>query len=271
MRASTAQIGHRTALGIGLAACLAVLLCTARALAAPLDLSDETPRWVEVRFEVSPPDQPGRLDSVWSAARRAYLEPDPERALVRIRVPASEVEAHLRSTGTDAVPGSFSEFVWVLDPGSGEVLEAVLSGRVRERVRLGFLRTSATIDISVEMTTRGTAGFASESNLLGIETQRFCRPDRADPGRACVAVAAARFDPERGYVNAVGSVRAATPILEIKAFSPLGEVRFSEAMSPPAQALGESGSVASGVSRADAVCSAGFDDGCPAGDLGGES
>ena len=51
----------------------------------PLDLQDPTPRWIEVRFEISPPSEPGRLDSDWSPGRPAYLESDPDSPIVRIR------------------------------------------------------------------------------------------------------------------------------------------------------------------------------------------
>ena len=99
--------------------CLALLGRAATAGAAPLDLRDPNPRWIEVAFEISPAEEPGRLDTHWSAPRRAFIEPDERADHVRIRVPAAEIEAHLGSTGTDVVPGSFGEFVWTLERGAG--------------------------------------------------------------------------------------------------------------------------------------------------------
>jgi hypothetical protein len=232
------------------------------ALAAPLDLHDPTPRRIEVRFEVSPEDEPGRLDATWSSPRAAFLESSPARTLVRIRIPTEEIEAHFRATGTEAISGSFSDFVWTLDPTTGHVLSAQLTGRVREKISLGPIQTFATIEIRVDMTTRNTVGFRRSRRIFGIQTNAFCLPT---PARSkCVAVTPVRFDPASGYVNAVGSLFAAAPIARIHTFSPLGEARFSE-LEPD-----RTENVISGTSHADAVCSEEFDGPCWA-DLGGES
>lgn len=264
-----------------------VLTAGGAAAQGPFDLNDPRPRWIDVRFEVSPANQPGQLDSEWSGLRAAFVDPSVGAGRVEVRIPAQEMEAHLLSTGTDAIPGTFSEFVWTFDRETGHVLAAEMRGRVREHVRFGFIRTSATIDIQVEMTTQQVAGFASESGMLGIETQRFCAPGPVRKGakikrsrliKGCVGVPAAPLDPARGYVNAVGTVRAVTPVMEIEAFSPLGEVRFSERVSAPNHVVPASFSpaavvsgVASGVSTTDAVCSSGFGGRCLVDDLGGES
>jgi hypothetical protein len=233
------------------------------ARSAPLDLSDRSPRAVSVRFEVSPADEPGRLNERWSATRTAYLEPDPEGQFVRIRIPGREVEAQLRSVGTEIVPGSFSEFVWTLDPRSGHVIQAEMTGRVRERVEFGWIHVSTLVEIRVEMTTRETGGFEPATKLLGFSTNGFCSP-HLEP-TDCIAVTPTRFDPHSGYVNAVGSVQAATPIARVRAFSPLGEVQFSE------RADDGTGKVAVGTSPQDAICSDGFNDRPCRADLGGES
>ena len=166
--------------------------------AAPLDLADPTPRWIEVRFEVSPEDEPGALDRSWSPARSAYLEPillseddrahdrvdgtipvsnrtesSDARQAIRIRIPSDEIETQLRSTGTDTVAGSFSEFVWTLDPLTGHVLSAALEGEVREEIRLGPIRTSAQIAIRVDMATDRDAGFVPDARIMGVPANRF--------------------------------------------------------------------------------------------------
>ncbi len=248
--------------------CLALLGLAPSAGGEALDLDDPRPRWIEVAFEVSPPDEPGRLDSHWSAPRRAFIEPDERGDRVRIRVPAAEVEAHLRSTGTEVVTGSFSEFVWTLERATGHVVAARLSGRVRERLRLGLFTTALEVDIRVAMTTRTRAGFRSTRGKLGIETHDFCSPER--PLEGCVFVEARELDPARGYVNAVGHVVAATPMIEVRTFSPLGEVRFSEhsangVLEPKGPAV-----VSSPPPSDPAVCSREVDRRCSS-DLGGES
>lgn len=239
--------------GVGL---LAAAMLAGDASATPLDLSDLRPRWIEVRFEVSPPDEPGSLDRTWGAPRQARLEPIPGTGRVSIRVPAQELEAQLRSTGTDAVKGSFTDFLWTLDPVTGHVRSAGFSGRVHEQLRLGPIRTRAAIDIRVEMDTENVAGFVPSAGFLGIRTHRFCRPE---PGgvAGCIAVRPIRFDPRRGYVNAVGRVRAAHALAEVTAFSPLGEVEFRE--------RGEVGteSARSGPSPREGVCSDRLDRPCP--------
>lgn len=208
---------------------LAILAFASRPCAAqsvPLDLGDPTPRRIEVRFEVSPADQPGRLDTAWSTPRPGLLEPTSHPDRVRIRIPASAMEAHLRSTGTEVVPGTFSDFVWILDRVSGHVLEAGLAGRIHERIAIGLLATRIAVEIRVDMSTERGGGFRTKRAPFGIQTHDFCSP--GEGARSCVAVETRRFDPRQGYVNAVGSILAATPMAEVRAFSPLGEVRFSE-------------------------------------------
>ena len=231
-------------------------------LAAPLDLQDPTPRRIEVRFEVSPKDEPGRLNGSWSLPRPAFLESHPDRSTVRIRIPKQEMEAHLVATGTETIPGSFSDFVWTLDSRTGHVLSAELTGRVRKRISLGPIRTTATVEIRVEMTTRGAGGFRPMREILGLQTNSFCLP--SPQSSQCVAVAPVRFDPESGYVNAVGSLVAGASIAKIRAFSPLGEARFSEIQPDGTE------TVASGTSQPDAVCFRELNGPCWA-DLGGES
>lgn len=232
------------------------------ASADPLDVSDATARWIQVRFEVSPKDEPGSLDRRWSVPRPAYLVAGLSSREVQIRVPAEVIEAQLRSTGTDAVRGSFSEFVWILDRETGHVTAASLTGRVRESLRLGPFKSSARVDIRVTMSTKQTGGFLPGGGVFGLQTHRFCSPI---PGhRACSAVPAIRYDPIRGYVNAIGEVRASHALAEFRAFSPLGEAEFSEWPEPG------TATIVSGSSELEEVCSRGIVRGC-SGDLGGES
>ena len=265
--AAGARMGFRSGI-LSVWTTLALLGLATTARAGAIDLTDPTPRWIRVHFEVSPADQPGRLDSSWSVPRRAYLERADSPDEVRIRVPAKTVEAQLLSTGTAVVPGTFSEFVWTLERRSGHVLAAELTGRVRERLSLGLIATSIVVDIRVEMTTREVVGFRSARGALGIETHDFCSQSR--PLAGCVFVAARQFDPARGYVNAVGRLDAATRMVEVHTFSPLGEVRFSERAADGRDEPNGPAVVSSPPPTADAVCSSELDRGCKA-DRGGES
>lgn len=241
---------------------LSSLVWTSAAIANPVNLSDATPRWVEVRFEVSPGDAPGRLDDVWGPPRRAFFEPDANGDRVRIRIPGDEFEDQLRSTGADPIAGTFSEFVWTLDAITGHVMRAEFTGRLRETFGLGFLRSSAEIEIHVEMTTRAPAGYRAPNRILGLSTHGFCVG--SENPNACTLVPPLRFDRQRGYVNAVGSLRAVSPLARIQTFSPLGEVVFTE-MEPESTE-----SMVSGRSSHDAVCSLPINGSCRP-DLRGES
>mgnify|MGYP005839101035 CR=1 FL=1 len=245
------------------------LLVATAASAVPLDLDDPTPRWIEVRFETSPANAPGRLDQEWSVARPAYLEPA-AGGRVRIEVPAEILETHLQTTGTDAVPGTFGSFVWTLDAATGHVVEASLTGRIREPVALGPMRTTVEVQIQVEMTTLGSGGFRPESSYLGKKAHAFCESS-LEAAHDCTLVPPRPLHPDSGYVNAIGSVRAATPFVRLRAFSPLGEARFSERED---RQRGEAQRDSRGDARvsrdANAVCFEAFDGPCRS-VLGGES
>ena len=220
---------------------------------APIDLADPRARWIEIRFEVSPAEAPGSLDHRWSAARRARFESRPESGEVLIRVPSSELEAHLRAEGRDPVEGSFTDFVWRLDPGSGHVRRAHFTGKVRESIQLGPFEMTAPIEIRTDVTTEQGAGFRYGKGVLGIPTPHYCQPGEA--AQDCVAVPPIRFDRQRGYVNAVGVVRAVHALTVVEAFSPLGEVLFQESTR-------ETETVVSGPRPTEALCSQGVGRAC---------
>jgi len=203
---------------------LALLALPRLALAGGLDLRDPTPRWVEVAFEISPQEAPGELRSRFSAPFLAWLEPGPEPGQARITIGRQIVERHLLSD-QDPVPGSFSDFVWVFDVATGDVLSASLTGDLVRPMDLGFVRARAVTHVSVEMSSRELAGFRRTSRLLGHELHRFC--DDRDSMR-CRIVPGKSLDPASGYVNAVGAIAARTGPVEVRTFSPLGEAIFRE-------------------------------------------
>lgn len=192
--------------------------------AEPLDLRDPTPRAVAVAFEVSPREQPGLLDALYTEPLPARLVPDGRAGRVHVVLPGTLVESHLLS-GEDPRPGSFGDFVWTFDAESGHVLSATLAGVVRRRIELGPLHRTVEADVQVAMSTAHAAGFRAPRQLLGQRVFDLCEADGAE----CTLVRPAAYDPATGYVNAVGVILARTRGIATRSFSSLGEARFFEA------------------------------------------
>ena len=208
-----------------------LLCCMAGAAAAePLDLSDATPRPVRVAFESSGP--PGALDAVYSEPLTAWLDADPARGQVRVRVPGSAMERLLATH--EPVPGSFGDYVWTFDAATGEVLQAAFHGRLWQTADFGVFQTRVETSIDVNVGTRRAVGFRTPYTQLGQVIVPVCEPGSA----GCMRVAPAPLDPRTGYVNAVGTIRAtALGGLGALTFSPLGEAVFSEQRELPAVSL----------------------------------
>jgi hypothetical protein len=211
-----------------------LILAPAHAGAAGLDLGDPTPRWIEVAFEVSPRDEPGRLRGRFSKSFKAWLEPGPEVGQIQVTIDRDIVESHLVAQHAP-VPGSFSDFVWVFDAESGHVVSARLEGAVVTPMDFGIVRTTAVTRLNVDMTSRTRAGFRRSSRILGNELFPFC----SDPdSMRCQIVPGYALDRDSGYVNAVGAIAARTGPVEVRSFSPLGEALFREGLPAPDVASG---------------------------------
>ncbi|MGH0035175.1 MAG: hypothetical protein ACQGVK_09125 [Myxococcota bacterium] len=222
------------------AALLALGLLAAATAVAPaagaegLDLQDPTPRWVEVAFERSPPEEPGRLRGRFTTSFPAWLEPGPEAGQIQVTIGRGIVEAHLLDQYVP-VPESFSDFVWVFDADSGHVVSARLQGAVVTPMELGFLRTRTVTRLVVDMTSRQRAGFQRPSRILGNDHFPYC----SDPDSLrCRIVPGYALDRETGWVNAVGAISARTGPVKVISFSPLGEARFVESGPSPDVASG---------------------------------
>jgi hypothetical protein len=114
------------------------------ALAAPpMDLGDPRPRFVSVRFETSPADQPGRLASFYTEAIPARLSPGDFDGQVRVTIASSDFEAQVMHNQRPR-PGSFSDFVWLFDAASGEVVSARLRGTLVRRFEFGLFVSTST-------------------------------------------------------------------------------------------------------------------------------
>ena len=124
----------------------------------------------------------------------------------------------------DPVPGSFSDFVWVFDRDSGDVLSASFSGAFAYVLDWGFAKTEVHARVSARMGTTDVAGFEPLTRVWGRSLYPYCEDVRA---QGCTAVQPRAYD-ERGYVNAVGYLAIDSPITQFATYSALGEARFSE-------------------------------------------
>ena len=210
---------RRAICGLG----LACLLHSPTAGASSLDLSNPAPRWVAVAFEVSPPDQPARLRTRYTRQLPAQLEPGPLPGELQIRIAGDLMERFLLH-GQAPVPGSFGDFIWIFDAGTGHVRSAELAGSVQREMAWGFLSWTAEADIEVRMSTHAPVAFRA-AKVVGEAVYRIC-PQPAEPD--CTLVAPATLDSQSGYVNAVGAIHADSGPLQLDSFSPLGEAIFME-------------------------------------------
>jgi hypothetical protein len=210
----------RTALAIA----FVIATCGAAARASePMDLGDLQPRPVAVRFETSPSDQPGRLASLYTDTVPAWLEPGELPGQVRVTITGEAVETRWFQNQR-LRRGSFSDFVWIFDASTGDVVSAHLRGTLVRRFDFGVFHSDIETEIEAEMTTRAHAGFEPGRMRLGQLVFPLCLRDGGD----CTIVAPVRYDRRTGYVNAVGALLGRAMGAAAQSFSPLGEAIFSE-------------------------------------------
>ncbi len=194
------------------------------ATAEPMRLGDPIPRWVVVRFEVSPSDRPDLLDRAYSRPFIAWFEPAPVSGQIVVRIDGGILE---RSLFRDRrpVPGSFSDFLWVFDGETGAVLSASFSGTLLHEIHWGFGTTEIEARVDARMGTIDTAGFRAPSKVWGSRILRYCNEPRS---KRCTLVEPHGFDAARGYVNAVGYLEIDSSFVGFSTFSALGEAIFTE-------------------------------------------
>jgi len=225
---STKRVG--AARWVAMATLATVLAGAGAAAEAPMDLADDEARWVSVRFEMSPVDRPRQVDAVYSAPLRGWLEPAAE-AVRRLTIPAASVETLLADE--DPVPGTFSDFVWSFDPETGHVLSATLEGRVVRTLDWRVATTRTAARLRFRMDTLRAAGYRAPRRMLGETVMLYCDPGPG-PGADddCAPLHPRRYDPETGYVHAVGPIDVQAPIMRMRTLSTLSEARFSEWAGP---------------------------------------
>jgi len=190
--------------------------------ADPLDLHDARARPVQVVFELSPPEAPGRLDSHYSDPTRAWFEHGPEPGQATVRITSFSMEEVL--VRHQPIPGSFSDFVWLFDVHTGHVLSASVTGKFRKEVDWGLFSTHVETDTETRLSTRGRAGYRAPRTRLGHVVFEFCIDESE-----CTNVPPRPYDFFTGYVNAVGSIHArVVGGVRTTTFSPLGEAILSE-------------------------------------------
>lgn len=192
--------------------------------AEPMRLGDSTPRWVVIQFENSPRDRPDLLDGPYTEPFSAWLEPD-EHGHVTVRLSGEVLEKNLFREN-DPVAGSFSDFLWVFDKQTGDVLSAEFSGIFAYEFDWGFATSLVNAKVQARMATTRQAGFQAPRRVLDKVLIGYC--DDVESLR-CQAVRPLPYDASRGYVNAVGYLSIDSPFKRFDTFSALGEARFSEA------------------------------------------
>ena len=213
---------------------LLLLLPPASGSADPVDFGNPAPRWVDIMFEVSPRDRPGQVDTHYTPKIRAWLEAaDTER--IRVTVDRSDVERFLVADD-NPIAGSFSDFVWIFEAESGEVLSASVSGEIVKELDWGLFDSKVRAAIEIDMATRRSVGFKPPRRWMGQDFFATCRTVEE---KHCTQVRASDYDPERGYVNAVGDLRVRFGEVELLTFSPLGEAKLYEVDGPSVATSGE--------------------------------
>lgn len=187
-----------------------------------MDLDDPRPRAVGVRFENSPSDRPGQLATAYTDEIEGWLEPDgPQR--LRVTVPGRSVERGFFYRQR-LQPGSFSDFVWIFDRATGDVVSASLRGTLIRSYDLGIMDSEIATPFEAFMTTSVAAGYVPSKRMFG----QLVFPHCGDESAGCTLVPPRRYDRHTGYVNAVGSIVGRALGFSARTFSALGEAVFSE-------------------------------------------
>ncbi|MCH2172833.1 hypothetical protein MK489_18815 [Myxococcota bacterium] len=191
--------------------------------AEPLKLSDREARSVGARFEepFDPDgDQPRRG---MSRVYQASLSFDSKGHAV-ISVPGRVVEDLLKDSHPKA--GSFSDFVWIIDPKTGEVASAHVSGILEQHAKIGFIDKAIDAKIDIQMSTRAAGGEGSVTKRFGRKIRPYC--EAGSKVADCELIQPIPYDPATGKVLAVGALTASAAFVKVVTLAPLGRAEFSE-------------------------------------------
>jgi len=190
----------------------ALLLLVGGADADPVDLTIAVDRPILVQVDTDLSNY-AAIGAAYGPAESSTLSFDGDVAIVT--VPAATISAlvdNLFSGLAASVPGSFSDYVILIDRQTSEVLSATLSGTINI--------VAFNLDIALGQTASSTATAGFELiDLFGAILPSFCTG-----GGACTIVPGLPYDPVTGALNAVGS--ASTSLGNF--FTPFGDMLLSE-------------------------------------------
>jgi hypothetical protein len=120
--------------------------------------------------------------------------------------------------------GSFSDYVWVFDSASGDVVSASLSGVLVRRLDFGPFQKEIETPFEATLSTHGHAGFETARHVFGQILFPLCERASSE----CTLVDPVRYDARTGYVNAVGWIGGRALGISARTFASIGEAIFSE-------------------------------------------
>lgn len=196
------------------------------AAGAPMNLDDPTPRMVVVQIETTV----SALDVQYSVPLPAKLEVLPFFGFIRVTIDADVIESFLLSvsnhTHLTPVPGTTSDYEWNFHPLSFDVVSATL---VAEMSGIPLLFGDLIFSQSLSTAPKGPVGWYRPKDRQDLH-YHACSMQVAPPdGEPCNFVTPVPYEPETGYVNAVGWLTNGGPLnSDVDHFSMFGEAFFHE-------------------------------------------
>jgi hypothetical protein len=215
--------------GLALGSAPVWALVPALAGAEPLDVSDPTPRTIQIEFEISV--NPATAGQTWSAPFEATYSATGNTGTVVVS--ASEYASAIATHDLDyfgvlmswsLVPGSATAFRLDIDLST---LEATAQTASYEVLLTGLPVPDQFGTVTRELSTTATAGFAFLPQFPGFPF--FCTP--------CIPVPGGPYNPATGTLNAVGSDVLDAPDVDLQSFSRAGDLRLSELPAPAVPAV----------------------------------
>ena len=208
---------------LALGSVLAWALVPATAGAEPLDVSDPTPRRIQIEFEIS--QSPLAIGQTWSTPFEARYSATGNTGTVVVLAPTyasaiatDQLDYFEVITDWSLIPGTATEFRLDIDLTTLQAVAQTASYEVSLDVS-----PPQNGDVTRMLSTTAVAGFGSHPSFPGFPF--FCTT-------SCVIVPGAPYDPVTGRLNAVGRDILDAPDVDLQSFSRAGDLRLSEASAP---------------------------------------